>query len=556
MSQGNQSFRDDPPRRVPRYSGPRGVAARRRLILGVMAMLVAAPAASAADVYSNGVGGGDWSDPGSWREKAVPTAQDQVVISRGDVIEFDRNDDGKTTCQQIFIDPKGTLGFKHGSGRTVCRVAGQVESYGAIKIDGSRSAADHFELQLMGSPSERTVKLLKNASLMVTGRHNQPHGKHNVVIAAPAVDGQEPFCATIEGGAVSTIDLRGAELINIELRATDIDNTGAKANERLNVADNHFTGVSHLTIRNCDSPAIVGNLFEATAAPGSAAITIEGSALAEIRGNGVRGRYTVGIDGRKQVDSAVIENVIEKCDVGIIWRGTNVMIKQLAVRECDMGVHLVGATGVLEDFRIERCKQAYVHEESETQLTNAQITDVPKGGEAVGFRSGSITLLNCNLKPEQISLSKLPKTSKKGSVVAVQCLAYLVAHVQGRAPTGAVIDLRTAGAAPGAADPNVRNSPAKILPSGLTPLPASLQPLIVKSWALERSGETIPAPRYTLSITPPVAPMKDSSPKNAPPKEAKPTEAKPIVSLVVTPDDSWFRADPNAPNPTLEVKLP
>src|SRR5204862_6192857 len=95
----------------------------------VVELLVATTAASAAEVHSNGLGGGDWSDPLSWREKSMPTPEDDAVISRGDVIAFDRNDDGKTTCKQIFIDPNGTFTFKTGQGRVVCSVGGQIESF-------------------------------------------------------------------------------------------------------------------------------------------------------------------------------------------------------------------------------------------------------------------------------------------------------------------------------------------------------------------------------------------------------------------------------------------
>ena len=35
----------------------------------------------AEEIHSNGLGGGDWSDPLSWREKKVPTAEDDAVIA-------------------------------------------------------------------------------------------------------------------------------------------------------------------------------------------------------------------------------------------------------------------------------------------------------------------------------------------------------------------------------------------------------------------------------------------------------------------------------------------
>ena len=37
-------------------------------------------------VTTNGLGGGDWSDPATWRGKKVPGAKDDVVIRKGDLV--------------------------------------------------------------------------------------------------------------------------------------------------------------------------------------------------------------------------------------------------------------------------------------------------------------------------------------------------------------------------------------------------------------------------------------------------------------------------------------
>ena len=158
-----------------------------RMATVAAALSLALAPAGAAELHSNGLGGGDWSDPLSWREKAVPTAEDDAVISRGDIMAFDRDDDGKTTCKQIFIDPNGSLTFKTGGGRIVCCVAGQIESFGAILIDGSRSSSDKFELRLTGpAATDRTIKLMKGGKLTASGRRSLAHGKHNVTIASSA----------------------------------------------------------------------------------------------------------------------------------------------------------------------------------------------------------------------------------------------------------------------------------------------------------------------------------------------------------------------------------
>src|SRR5215210_1032259 len=83
-----------------------------------------------AEVHSNGKGGGPWSDPASWRGKAVPRPADDAVISRGDNIVFDRNDEGKVSCHQLFIDPRGSLTFKTGMGKQVFCAGGPIEAFG------------------------------------------------------------------------------------------------------------------------------------------------------------------------------------------------------------------------------------------------------------------------------------------------------------------------------------------------------------------------------------------------------------------------------------------
>ena len=55
---------------------------------------------------------------------------------------FDRNDDGKISFRKLLIDPKGMFTFKSGSGKSICCVAEAIESYGYIKIDGTKSAGD------------------------------------------------------------------------------------------------------------------------------------------------------------------------------------------------------------------------------------------------------------------------------------------------------------------------------------------------------------------------------------------------------------------------------
>jgi hypothetical protein len=516
----------------------------------LLALLLMLAPASAAELHSNGLGGGDWSDPLSWREKAVPTSDDDAVISRGDVIAFDRDDEGKTTCKQIFIDPKGALAFKTGKGRTVCSVAGPIEAFGSILIDGTRSAADKCELRMVGATAaDRTIKLMKGGKLTVAGRRNLAHGRHNVTLGSAASEaGKPPLETTIEARDGSSLDVQRAEFLNVHLTAFDLDNTGAEVDERVHIVGNHFSGVSHLSITSCDSPLIADNLIELSGVPSFApsAIYLILCPLAEIRGNTVRGRYAIGIQARQMVDSALTDSVFEGCATGVYWYGTNGMLKQLTARNCDTGVTCTSMSGVLEDIRIENCKTGYYHAIATVQMTNVQIVDVPKDGVVISYYAGPLKLLNCNITPEQIKpVPKAPVKAKDG-VAAIECLHYLVVRATGNVPRDARIEVRTAGPSaaksPRAADPFVRNSPSPIRSNGLTMLPDTLEPLIVRGWTYDDDVKPVAAPSYVVSVVPPASAAGD------PPK--------PLVSTTVTPDASWYRAEPNKPEPTVEVKTP
>src|SRR5205823_6589749 len=90
-----------------------------RLFAAALVLAGAARPSAAAEVTSNGTGGGAWSDPATWRGNAVPGSGDDAVIARDDAVVFDRNDDGKVTCRQLLLDPAGKLTFKAGAGKVV-----------------------------------------------------------------------------------------------------------------------------------------------------------------------------------------------------------------------------------------------------------------------------------------------------------------------------------------------------------------------------------------------------------------------------------------------------
>jgi hypothetical protein len=545
-----------PPAPLPAYA-ERGEPNQLRVCVATLMVMLSSIWASslhAAELHSNGLGGGDWSDPLSWREKTVPTPDDDVVISRGDIIAFDRDDEGKTSCKQLFIDPKGSFTFKTGIGRAVCVVAGQIESYGAVLIDASKSSSDKFELRLTGATApERTIKLLKGAKFAVHGRRSLAHGKHNAVVTGShdAASKAAAVEVLVEAKDGASLDLQRGEFLHVHVAAYDIDNTGAEVDERLNIVGNHFAGQSHLSLTNCDSPLLADNLFELTDVPpfaGSAMYLIV-CQLAEIRGNTVRGRYGLGIQARQMVDSVLSDCEVEGCSTGIYWYGTNGMVKDCVARKCDTGVTFTSMSGTGENIRCEGCKTGYYHAVATAQLTNLQIVDVPKDGVVVSYQSGPLRLLNCNLTPEQIVPTAAASAKVRDGIATIEWLYYLVVRPKGNVPTGSRIEVRTANAAEPktakaarAADPFVRNSPAPLRFDGLTPLPDSLEPIIVRGWTFDDDVKPVPPPSYQISVIPP-APTSGDAPK-------------PVVLKTVTPDATWYRADANKPEPTVEVNAP
>jgi hypothetical protein len=536
----------------------------------------------AAEVTSNGTGGGAWSDPTTWRGKTVPGPEDDAVVARGDLVVFDRNDDtlayvetaaslvggdniwadcaallvgsqGKTTCRQLLIDPKGMLTFKSGAGRLCFCCAGPVEAYGTFKLDARASASDRFEFRLVGETTEkRSCKFVKGGSLIMLGRPGLENQQCNVVISSRPQPGQRDLFsfpehgeAVVDGGEGATIEVQHAAVNNVLLRGTGIDNTGAKPNERFNITDSRFCLKGRIYASGCDSPLIANNHFELADARISmiyAAITVYGSPLAEVRGNFVRGRYIYAIGGHAQTDSVVTDNTAEGCATGIYWYGANGMIRKFTARDCDTGVVVTSMSGALDDILIENCTMGYNHAGANAQISNMRIAKVPpKNGVVVYYSSGPMTLINCNVKPEQIKIHEVPKPGAKDPHIEIQAMENLVVSVKAGAPPGSYVEVATAQRAtplaPGAADLNIRNVPAQILSNGLTPLPTSREPIVVKSWAYDAAGKLIPAPEYIVRI---LAPGQDR---------------KELKALKVKPDQSWYRTPQNLRVPTVEVSL-
>jgi hypothetical protein len=223
------------------------------------------------------------------------------------------------------------------------------------------------------------------------------------------------------------------------------------------------------------------------------------------------------------------------------------MLKHNTLRNCKTGVSLRSTTGSAEETTLDGCDLPLNTAAAKVQFTSVNITN-PPNGPLMESVSSAVGLLNCNIKPEQIKSVRdaaLPRIVGTDDP-AVEALAFLVVGLKGTFPRGAQVEVVTTKPekplAPGAMDMNVRNSPARVRPDGFTPLPQSLTPLIVKSWLMDDDGKVVPAPDYTVNVLEPAAEAG-----------AKPRVLK---SVKVKPDETWFRAEPNEPKPTLEIQLP
>lgn len=518
--------------------------------------------AFADEIYSNASGGGDWSDPATWRGGKVPVADDDVVIARDDSVTFNRNDDGKITCKQLSLDPRAVLQFKVGAGPIVFCAGGLVESYGYIRLDASKSAKDQHELRLIAEdPEQRMLKIAKGGGLVVSGRLGLPQGRRNALITSrppkkevPAGMPQPDPTATLEAATGSTFDIQRAELINIYAQTTGIDNTGAKPGERINVIKNRFSGTSRIILTSCDSAVVADNHFERDdpfPVP-QAALYISVCPLIEVRGNTIRGNYPGGITCYGQHECIMTNNVIEKCAQGLYWYGSGFMVKQMLIKDCTHGMTLTSSAGTLEDVTISGSQSAYYHGGATIQMTNLVIRDMVANpnGYKVYMGGGPLTLINSPVTAQDVVFAPAwvpdPIVAGKPRLPAVQMLNFVVAQVSGQVPPGVAVEVKTAQTTtplpPGAQDPNIRNSPAPVLKSGFTPLPHSLEPLIVRSWQYDPDAKLQPAPAYQLNI---VGPM-----------QAEGTERKVLKSVTVTPAAEWYRANPNEKKPTIEVSLP
>ena len=464
------------------------------------------PALHAKEIHSNGLGGGRWSDASTWHGGTVPTAEDDAVIAARDTVVFDRDDSDKPTCKQLLLDANSNLAFQAGLGRRVLSVDGQVEAYGSIKMHAP-GFTDLMELRLVATnAAERVFKLQRGGSLFLVGRPNLPEGKRNVAIISPIAPGEKaPAPAALTAEARTMVDLQHAQFDNIHLGITGIDNTGDKPNERCNIIGNRFTAFGRLSVASCDTPAIVRNEFRAqkSAMVRPSALSVSSCQLADIRDNRIFGAYAIGI-AVSAGECSVSGNLIEDCAAAISWHTGNAMLKQNTIRNCNTGMSLRTLTGSAEDTLIDHATTAVSLASAKVQLTSITVTNAVTN-RVLQLIASSLTMLNCNIRPEQITLT--PSSAKPKIVRGeepLEALEFLVVRVKGEFPRGTHVEVVTTNPekplAPGATDLNIRNSPAPVRADGMTPLPHTLTPLVVKSWRMQEDGKVVPAPEYTLSV--------------------------------------------------------
>ena len=121
----------------------------------------------------------------------------------------------------------------------------------------------------------------------------------------------------------------------------------------------------------------------------------------------------------------------------------------------------------------------------------------------------------------------------------VRCLRSLVIRVNG-APAGSLAEVRSIDVKDGAADLDVRNSPAPLI-EGRTPPPTSFMPLIVEAWSLAEGGKAGPDGEYRLRILGP------------PPREG--ADRPVLKTLTFRTADLPVRPRGDS-SPSLEVSLP
>lgn len=512
---------------------------RPALVLALLLTLCFTSLVQAAQIHSNGRGGGDWSDPTAWHGNKVPTAEDDVVISMRDAIAFDLDHSEQITCRNLYLDPEAVLSFKPGRTNRVLTLDGSIESYGIIRIDGTASSRVNVQVRFVSSDKQpRELKMMQYAALFLYGHERTRPGEKNAAMIAAAMSDELPApMVRVTADDKAMVDVQRSELSNIEFVLRGLDNTNASTTERLNFIDNKFLAGARIDLVACDTPTIRGNEFDpGELTPQHPAIRVYQSSLVEIRNNTIEGKYPYAIFVNSDTDSSCMGNVVRGAIAALYWAGHNAVVKNNLFEDCTTGIVFVGWTGTLEDLRIVRPKTGISVTNATLQLTNIDVSELQEDGAALTLNAASITLLNSSIADDLIKITGgNPPTG-----VWVESMSYVIVKVEGQIPKNGTVMVQTAavsgGVPEGKADLNVRSAPGRLSDSGWSPSPASQRAIVVRSWRLVANKTRENAPFYDLMILD--------------------AEGKTLKQMRVEPQDTWFRPDPNEAVPTVKVTLP
>jgi len=521
----------------------------------LMVAMFCAVCAHAAEIYSNGVGGGNWGEGATWRGGAVPGPTDDAVISQGDHIVFARDDSDAATCLNLFLDPKSSLVFKPRVGPVTLTVGETVEARGAVVMNAAARAEDVMTIRFISDNIERrSCKFLKGGSLVIYGASHGDNEAPNVRLLSHPINEKETDPTTrLDAEDGTGVDIRQARIENVAVWLSDIDNTGAEYNERVNIVGNQFDGWALLYLARCDTPLVKENRFTRDSVATllqPAAIGFASCSLAEVRGNFVRGNYYYAINSWGCTDDSLTDNVVEGVYCGMHWYSVNTMIRNLTMRNVQSTVVMLNyMSGVIDGLVTENCKSAISVNNTVAQISNWKAEPWRgEGPKPVELATGRLVMLNCDIKPEQVNVPVTAKPhdpKEHGNKPFVQNMQFLVVGVKGEMPPGAMIEVETTNPnpplGPGQSDMNVRNSPAPVLSNRLTPLPGTFQSLVVRSWSYDINRKFVDSPSYTLNVLGP-----------ADAEGNRPT----LKSIPIQPTADWYRPMPDSPTATVEVTLP
>lgn len=600
-------------------NGRRRLGARGLATACALCVLVTASFAQAGgvEIHSNGRGGGLWSEPETWHGRQVPGPEDTVVIAMRDRVEFDRDDRDRPSCAALYLDPEAVLSFRSGRERRTLTVAGPIESYGTIHIDGTGDRRGLYELVLAADdPSRREIRLLENAGLLSYGHEQHRRGERTARILsrplasaaaadaddadaeADAVIDRTPARITADGDVM--FDLHHTHVHDVHIELHNLDNTGATNRERLNVIGSYFTGASALRLDHTDTPAMRNNTFqtEAEVAP-ETALYVNNSALADIRGNVIEGPYHTAIFVTHDTDTSIRDVRISGAVRGIYVRGQNTAVAGVEIMDTERGIEFGHAEAVLEGSVVRGAKRSFYIGRSTVQFTDVSAVDPwveeseapeadaeadaegdadadeawePPVPEIIHVDRSAVRLINSPIEPDEITHTGGTPDGRP----YVETMQYLIVQVspQGADATGEADEAGAGGA--GDAQGRGGASAAVALPRGIQ----------VRVQTAEESGG-VPAGRADLNVRNSPVPVSETGLTPLPRSrralavrgwridsggdfrqapfydviierrsEQGDGSFQTLVQEKVEPRAHWFRPEPNRPEPTIKVTLP